>query len=128
MLGGADILRRATLSSTCCSAFCVSMGLACSAFNTAGWLMTFIDVAPAYASIVYSFSNMIAALPGIVSSTIAGAVIEKTGSLSSVFGFAGVVDVERCSRVIVTAISFSGVMWGVGGTIWLLRLEHKVCL
>ena len=83
-------------------AFCVSLGLACSAFNTAGWLMTFIDVAPAYASIVYSISNMIAALPGVISSTVAGAVIERTGSFSSIFAFAGV-------------------MWGLGGTVWLLR-------
>ena len=64
-------------------AFCVSMGLSCSAFNTAGWLMTFMDVAPAYASIVYGFSNMIAALPGVISSTVAGAVIERTGSISA---------------------------------------------
>ena len=59
-----------------------------------------VRVDAAYASIVYSVSNMIAALPGVVSSTIAGAVIERTGSLSSIFGFAGESDapvrVDRC--------------------------------
>ena len=55
---------------------CISLSLGCGGFAWAGFSVNHLDVAPQYAAILMGISNTLGTIPGIISPSITGYLVE----------------------------------------------------
>ena len=68
---------------------CVATGaLACAA---AGFMPSYLDVAPRHGAVVFGFGNTFATIPGIVGVAVTGWLVDVTGTYSAAFALAAIV-------------------------------------
>lgn len=68
--------------------------LGCIALTWAGWAPNPIEVAPRYADVLMGISNTFATIPGIIGVALAGWLVEQSGSYTSVFFLAAIIQVS----------------------------------
>jgi len=64
---------------------CFTAAMAFLSFSQAGYLANMQDIAPKYAGRLFGLANTAGSLAGILGTTVAGVLIEKTGSWAIVF-------------------------------------------
>ena len=55
---------------------CISLSLGCGGFAWAGFSINHLDIAPQYAAILMGISNTIGTIPGIISPTVTGLIVQ----------------------------------------------------
>merc|ERR1711908_69861 len=71
----------------------MSLALLFGRMQSMGYWVNMVDVCPETASTIMGMSNTVATIPGIVGQPITLAILDRTGSWSTVYGIGGAVGV-----------------------------------